>query len=429
MKITTQFPIVDCRGFLHRSYKLPKPYFVSPDIRGGEYIRYFGEMRGRYFQDYHYFAGENTFCNATHALKFTRPESFFRDKVARPQFVERRFYSDGNNLGKFEVKTSYRFRPDISPLPDEGLFTAVLNLHFDQIVMVNDRKGGSAPYPLLQAGPALADLYLHGSTGTAAAANVKKYWVRDGQSIIVVEYNTKLTPRSLSAPPDAAGIVLSDDWLWDEQYMTLRHYHYRGVPCWIITTFGEDPTTRRLSRNLKTLLLRIHAEKQSLIRALEFLSINSGNDALDTKRATAFIRNTLNRLLKERRFNTPQGSLVNAAFESDDQFSAADHSKLRQVLLDLNNKYIVEDFDCLFAQIDFDNLRSLLYDSEKQGKENGLELPPELNAELGDIISDQDKSGLKKFIRKHRNIIDGCTTSVLVEALKWIGSSVLSSMV
>ena len=38
MNITIQYPITDCRLFLHKSGKLRKPYFVSPDTEGREYI-------------------------------------------------------------------------------------------------------------------------------------------------------------------------------------------------------------------------------------------------------------------------------------------------------------------------------------------------------------------------------------------------------
>lgn len=99
MNITVQYPITDCRLFLHKSGKLRKPYFVSPDTEGREYIRHFGAMQGRHFQEYYYCVGENTFCNARHALRFSRPPSFYKDQIACLKRCANRFYSDGGILG------------------------------------------------------------------------------------------------------------------------------------------------------------------------------------------------------------------------------------------------------------------------------------------------------------------------------------------
>ena len=175
MNITIQYPITDCRLFLHKSGKLRKPYFVSPDTEGREYIRHFGAMQGRHFQEYYYCVGENTFCNARHALRFSRPPSFYKDQIACLKRCANRFYSDGGILGKFEVKSAYRIQPDRLNPENGSAYRQLLDFHFGHEVRINDAKGGNVRASFSDAGPALAKLYLYGSTACGSLHEIRKY--------------------------------------------------------------------------------------------------------------------------------------------------------------------------------------------------------------------------------------------------------------
>ncbi len=431
MNITVQYPIIDNRVFLKRPGKLPKPYFISPNLDGNEYIRYFGAMKGRHFQEYSYCVGENTFCNAPRAFHFRREPSFYRDKPAKLVRTENRFYSDGHVLGKFEVKSTYRFnRGNISADPEQT-FIDLLGLHFSHDARINDMKGGAKQVPFLDAGPALANLYMCGSTAYKEVGKTKKYWVQAGQPIIITEsyYTDTGTCR---VPENAMKINMLESSVknfmgdYDKQFW-LRYYSYgdNDISGWDIVVDGESQAAKGIARNLRTLLLRIHAEKQSIIKALEFLSINKDNSEVDVQKAVAFIKRSLNKLLKEKRFNMNQGPIVEAAFAVDDTFSQKDYSKLRQVLLDINNKYIIDDFDCLFAQIDFDRLCDLFYD---QLMEDPDSIPEEIKLPMFDALFGCNKLKLKQLLEKHESIINGCKSSALFEALKWVGSTAFTAI-
>lgn len=423
MNIMVQYPMTDCRLFLHRSGKLSKPYFVSPDLEGQEYIRYFGAMQGRHFQQYHYCVGENTFCNAGHALRFSQRSVFYRDKPLALRRSENRFYSDGGIMGKFEVKSIYRLQPAHIPADSREVYKMLLDFHLSHVVRVNDRQGGSVSTAFTQAGPALANLYLHGSTACAARKDVRKYWVQAGQPIIVLEEHVKNRGEFPVLPDDAREVRLKDQW--HVQYLKLYHYVHEGTPCWIIEILSNRPEAKEMSRKLKTLLLRIHAEKQSLIKALEFLAVNRDNVEVDLPKAAHFIKNTLGKLHKGRRFNLQQNQIVNIAFEADDSFSQHDYRRLRQVVMDLNNRYIIEDFDCLFAQVDFDALCEAYYDQLNQP---GNTIPEEIRESLGEVIHQGNKLEFKKYVQKYRSIIDGCASSALFELIKCGAGFVIGGM-
>ena len=384
MNITVQYPITDCRLFLHKSGKLRKPYFVSPDTEGREYIRHFGAMQGRHFQEYYYCVGENTFCNARHALRFSRPPSFYKDQIACLKRCANRFYSDGGILGKFEVKSAYRIQPDRLNPENGSAYRQLLDFHFGHEVRINDAKGGNVRASFSDAGPALAKLYLYGSTACGSLHEIRKYWVQSGQSIVIVEEHAKRASDFRRLPAGATEVLLKDQW--SAQYLRLYRYTYDGIPCWIIEILSNAPEAKKMCRNLKTLLLRIHAEKQSVIKALEFLSINKDNEAVDIRKATHFIKNTLVKLQKDRRFDLKQSDIVNIAFEADDSFSQDDYRRLRQAVLDLNNRYIIEDFDCIFAQIDFDALCEAYSPEAKKMCRNLKTLLLRIHAEKQSVI-------------------------------------------
>ena len=423
MNITVQYPITDCRLFLHKSGKLRKPYFVSPDTEGREYIRHFGAMQGRHFQEYYYCVGENTFCNARHALRFSRPPSFYKDQIACLKRCANRFYSDGGILGKFEVKSAYRIQPDRLNPENGSAYRQLLDFHFGHEVRINDAKGGNVRASFSDAGPALAKLYLYGSTACGSLHEIRKYWVQSGQSIVIVEEHAKRASDFRRLPAGATEVLLKDQW--SAQYLRLYRYTYDGIPCWIIEILSNAPEAKKMCRNRKTLLLRIHAEKQSVIKALEFLSINKDNEAVDIRKATHFIKNTLVKLQKDRRFDLKQSDIVNIAFEADDSFSQDDYRRLRQAVLDLNNRYIIEDFDCIFAQIDFDALCEAYY---CQINEDEDEIPEAIRAPLEEVVHSRSKLKFKQFSKRYRSILEGCASSALFEIIKYGAVSVIGGI-
>lgn len=417
MIITTQYPIVDCRLFLHNSYKLNKPYFVSPDTENREYIRYFGAMKGRYFQTYHYCVGENTFCNARNALKINSKELSSNGKPVQLRHYENRFYSDGNLMCKFEVKCSYSVSRDNIDDIEKSFIETALESHLSLKADVNNRKGGTSTHKITNAGAPLASLYLHGSTTYQSLSEIRKYWVQAGQPILLVELLYDYLADINLIPADANEITGE----WNANNVQIYHYIYEGTPCWILLKKDNSEKTVETCRNLKTTLLRIHAEKQNIIKALEFIAINKDNKEVNTQAAVKFVKRTLEKLLKGKRFNLEQCPLVDIAFKIDDTFSQADYIKLQQVITDINNKYLTEDFDCLFAQIDFDKL-SDLYNEQSQ-KEEGVasELKP-----IKDMIENKDKLNLKLFLEKNKAVINNCKSSALYDVLKWVAFTAFS---
>ncbi len=412
MLITTQYPICDCRLFVARSHKISKPYFSSPD--SNEFIRYFGAMKRRYVYRNFYCCGENNYCAADHALKIVRQEAG-RMSSFRFRDEENRFYSDGYVLCKFENKSSYAIG-DIIENKADFIFD-VLQYHLNLTVGINDTCGGFQYTHLSKAGKQLAQLYLKASSKYNALDRVNNYWVSKGNPVCMIElFENEILSNGLY---DCFNRLEAVNGTWDD-FIKLYYTNCQGVPCWIIRRENDGSEAFKFCLNLRTALLRIHAEKQTLIHALKFLSQNQDNDNIEKEKVISYLKKSLNKLLKGERFDIEQCPIVNMAFKIDDSFSRNEYQSLCEIIKDINNKYVIDDFYSLFAQIRFDDLLVK------------IQMTPQIDVtspEVQQVIriaEKKDRLGLKKFIHKN---LSSLQNAAIYDVIKWAFVSSLSAFI
>lgn len=422
MLITTQHPIIDFRMFIGHSFKLPKPYFGTSDLQSNEYIRHFGSMSKRHKHVF-YCTGENLYCKANNAIKLIDFDDFSKvdlwARLIKYNWTENRFYSDGNLLCKFENKCSYSAANYESTKYD--IIDVILNHHFNKKIGINNRKRGYEFATLKTAGAKLANLYLYASSEHSKQGLLRKYWVGHGVPIAIVELfeNEINSGKLLHEIPDTAVLVTGE---WDT-YIKLYHDTSYGIPCWFILRESSSKEAYDFCLNLRTALLRIHTEKQTLVNTLKFLSMNLDLSDVDRTKAIAYIQKTLGKLLKGKRFEIEQCPIVDMAFRIDDSFSKEEYFSLYSIITNLNNKYISEDFACLFAPANFDELIKTIMKDEA-GTANDEVIQSTLQ-----IAQKRDKLGLKLFVKKNEASFKSLKYSAIYDLLKWVFVSSLSSFV
>lgn len=422
MLITVQHPIIDFRMFINHSFKLIKPYFGSSDLQNNEYIRYFGSMSKRHKHVF-YCTGENIFCKANNAIKLINFDDFSEvdlwARLIKYNWTDNRFYSDGNILCKFENKTCYAVANYESTKHD--IIDTVLNHHFNKRIGINNRKGGYDFSTLKTAGANLANLYLYASTEHAKRDLLRKYWVGYGVPVTIIElFENEINAGNILYEIPQEAVLVSGTW---GTHIKLYHYTYQNVPCWIIVREALSKEASEFCLNLRTALLRIHAEKQTLINALKFLSMNLNLNNIDKEKAIAYIKKTLSKLLKGKRFEIEQCPIIDIAFKVDDSFAKEEYFSLYSIITNLNNKYITEDFACLFAPANFDELIKTIMSGNTESLNDGL-----LQKTL-QLAKKRDKLGLKLFVKRNETSLKTLKYSAIYDLLKWVFVSSLSSFV
>lgn len=413
MLITVQHPVCDYRLFFKQSYKISKPYFTSPDP--DEFIRYFGAMKSRFVYRDFYCRGENNYCAANHALKIIREKENRPPVPIRLKNDESRFYSDGNILCKFENKASYTICNEIADA--QSFIPQTLQYHLNQKTGVNDMQGGLHYTTLAKAGKQLASLYLKASSKYAFLDNINTFWTGKGLPVCMIElFENEISANGLY---DCCAGLEAVPGMWDE-YLKLYYFNYQNIPCWVIHRETNVPEAFKLCLNLRTALLRIHAEKQVLINSLKFLSVNKDNDGIEKEKVVSYLKKTLNKLLKGERFDIEQCPIVDAAFKIDDSRSQKEFRDLYEIIKEINNQYIIEDFNCLFAQINFNDLMAKITSNPNIDLNH-----PETQAVVS-MVQKQDRLGLKKFINKS---FPSLQNAAIYDLIKWAFVSSVSAMI
>lgn len=422
MLITIQHPIVDFRGFINNSFKLIKPYFGTSNPQSNEYIRYFGAMAKRHKHVF-YCTGENIYCKANNAVKLFGFDDFsdvdLWGRFIKYNWSENRFYSDGNLLCKFESKSCYAAANYESTKND--ILDVILNHHFNRRIGVNNRKGGYEYSTLKNAGVNLAKLYLHASSEYSKKDLVRKFWVRCESPVAIIElFENEINAGKLLSEIPQSAVLVPGEW---SAHIKLYHYISNTIPCWIILRESSSKEAFEFCLNLRTALLRIHAEKQTLISTLKFLSMNLNIDNIDRLKAIAYIKKTLSKLLQGKRFEIDQCPIVEMAFKIDDSFAKDEYFSLYSIIVNLNNQYLCEDFSCLFAPVNFEELINTIMKKDTEAHDDVL-----LNTVLNHAQK-RNKLGLKLFAKKNEASLKTLKYSAIYDLLKWVFVSSVSSII
>lgn len=267
-------PIADLRPLLQASaaYRLSRPSWPGP-TPGKDFVRSSGAVRMRRQGGLDDWAGEDTFADASLALRL--PNMLQSQIFGKGLFqlclthVFRRFYSAGV-VSRFEIG----FR--VKRLSDEPLPSAIDTVRLLQTSMTVPARlrREKDMQPLVSLGDGLAELYLNASTNRKSGLAVEHWWVCAGEPTLLVEYGMndgiKLPPHSRLVSSARVGAeVLHHVWLEIENHR---------CSVWLLRKDAVDSDPAEL-RKLRIHILRLHTERQCLRIVLQ--AVREGRIKLD----------------------------------------------------------------------------------------------------------------------------------------------------
>lgn len=440
MLVTVQYPVVDCRGFVSgESHKLVKPYFANPSP--DEFMRNFGRVgrRGLSYRDY--CRNEDIFCHADNAVRMPAMSPVADGVVAAR--ARSRIFSNGGNLYRVEVRMEVYAAEGVA-WPDDLLQRmAMLPLR------VRGEDGRYVERRVADAGCALAQLYLRSTTSAAHLAEVRRHWVSVGEPVMMVEtcgaceqpfttaaaevtgpwsewcglsfcrVTPAVPPARQNMPPAVCGVSgtagkgrarrpssrssAAHDAVGDEPLP--------GMACWVVSRRDMVTGSHRIPV-LRTLLFRIHGEKQGLLLTARFISMASGGagEGINAARARGYVAGTLDSLLRNRRFNMPQGEIVDYAFAIDNSHAREDYERILEVVRLWQDQFMEEDLVLLFRKIDYDRII------------NDIVALPDyyVNTFWHDMVSrlrQRNKVGVKSLLRKSRPLVEALARDMATGAI------------
>ena len=128
---------------------------------------------------------------------------------------------------------------------------------------------------------------------------------------------------------------------------------------------------------------------------------NAGGGAgtgINAARARGYVAGTLDGLLRNRRFNMPQGELVDYAFAIDNNHAREDYERILDVVRQWQDQFMEEDLVLLFRRIDYDKII------------NDIVALPDyyVNTFWHEMVSrlrQRNKVGVKSLLRKSRPLV------------------------
>lgn len=400
MLVTVQYPVVDCRGFVSgEPHKLVKPYFANPSPN--EFMRNFGRVGRRELSYRDYCRNEDTFCHADNAVRMPSMYPVAEGIVAAR--ARSRIFSNGGNLYRVEVRMEVYAAEGVA-WPDD-----LLSRMASVPLRVRGKAGRYVECRVADAGEALGQLYLRSTTSAAHLAEVRRHWVSVGEPVMMVE------TCEAYEPPFAAAAAAEVTGPWSEwcglsfcrvtpTEVTAAHgaagdAPLSGMACWVVSRRDMVTGSRRIPV-LRTLLFRIHGEKQGLLLTARFISMACGGagEGINAARARGYVAGTIDGLLRNRRFNMPQGELVDYAFAIDNSHAREDYERILEVVRLWQDQFMEEDLVLLFRKIDYDKII------------NDIVALPDyyVNTFWHDMVSrlrQRNKVGVKSLLRKSRPLV------------------------
>ncbi len=323
-------PLTDLRPFLaSASQSVTSPRLTLADP-GRDFIRSFGVVRKRERGGVDGLKGEEVYCDARGALRFPAHlghKAFGTRRRPRLLCIFRRFLSDGRAVGRFEVGVRSQ-----AGRSGSDIWTAEDCLSFVQdflsvSVNVADQPDRSTSVPLLRCGNLLAKTYLRATTMRSKGTPItpQGWWIQAGNPVVLLEYRFN---ELESLPKHCREVPLGS-----QHNIKLHHLAIQkdgiDLSLWLL---GRDKGyDRQLFRRLRIYMLRLHAERDSVLRVLRNLrpgrvSIEKG--VPESEELDAFLNDGLTLLSREYHAGLPQRSMLQAAQGIYDQIKPGERDSL-----------------------------------------------------------------------------------------------------
>ena len=152
MNITVQYPITDCRLFCISPANCASRTSCPPIRKAGNTSGISEPCRTGISRKYYYCVGENTFCNARHALPVPAGPRLLQRPDRLPETVREPFLFGRRHSGKIRGG-AFRIQPDRLNPENGSAYRQLLDFHFGHEVRINDAKGKRTRFVFSDAGP------------------------------------------------------------------------------------------------------------------------------------------------------------------------------------------------------------------------------------------------------------------------------------
>ena len=197
---------------------------------------------------------------------------------------------------------------------------------------------------------------------------------------------------------------------------------YAGVPVWIVVRTDEYHIDYKILHRLRTALVRIHAEKQTVVQTIKFLNagIQKKNEIVNSKRAIAYIKAVQYKLLQPNRFGIGQNPIVNMAFDADNDFNGFNWEDLKGMVEKLADRYTKSDFKKLFTKVDFKFIGEKIPEALKNGMFNDQQICE--MTKLLELAQEGNKVKFLNYIEKNwvklsEKVFVGASSTIIAEYL------------
>lgn len=330
MFIVVQFPFTDVRGFLpFDAGRLQSPTWLYAED-GKEFVRGHGAVRRRVRGGIDQWAGERLYCETARALLFDRWPRTFRLQTGTWFPLDcafRRFFTDGQAMGRVEVGVSHRTDLPHPAAPEwarpiaNDEWPAVCPEVLQLAVRVRMPDGTLARTTLVSAGPLLAKHYLRATTKRPAAKAPEDWWYTAGAPLAIVEYEPGELPLTRHCRPvrsvEMAAIALS--------YQSATK---NTIGTWFLENGAN--ADRDILRRLRIHLVRLHAERECFKRVLQLIAKKqlAVADTDPPSPLADYLEDAAIKLRREWRDGLPQGDILRVAYDSATLVSEGERADL-----------------------------------------------------------------------------------------------------
>lgn len=331
MLVLVQFPYADLRHFaganddvvLGANWKLP------PELKDPDFVRGFGPLRKRPKSDaaaISAWPGEAWFARAFHALRFPQLSHacFPRAGVTLvPQLALRRVFCNGKALWRVEIGLAFdpRTEPDL-----KQTLAAIADFLALPIRVRRGPDWGAAAPLATQAGP-IGKAIAQATTFKDTTPAERALGLKAGRPMVLVE--TRSDPAAslpadsthrVTLPGASAGVQV------DIEYGTLA---VDGTDCPLVFLRAPDNVRGQQTRDLRTHLCRLHAEREVLTQVLR--ASHRGKITQATGRLEKYFTQARSELFALTRFGVDQSQLQQI-FDVYDRITPAESKALKDLL-------------------------------------------------------------------------------------------------
>lgn len=359
MHLVFQFPLIDCRPLLAGyNGKLNNPpwHGLSPNSKA--FIRHFGAVQERNAGGSDDWTAEDYFCNTHLSMKYKdlHKQGFAIAEGIVPAIFNsyRRYFSDGYFLGKIEAGFVDNTENKIneSTFEEGSISLSDILKHYANLT-VTIRLEESKLY---KAGPKLAARYLAESTAGKIVTEERDKLIVAGEIVIMLVYAANAAFK-LPVPS-----FLLNEILLPRHEGSLKLYGYKlkhegyTLKVWLIETPANfeaaSPAAKKVLRNLRINVLRIHLEKETiriLLNNIKNNKISLKENSAEAKLADSYFKKTSQKLFKKKRFNLSQKQLLDFALHSEDAVAPGSFSLLEDGIYYFQDKYIRNNIEKLLT--------------------------------------------------------------------------------